>query len=94
MLQSVSTLDRLLIVSRIKTREVFIYATYEHDGRMLNWKNNEINDASNLQSTFPLSTIVVTWGEEIEGGNSNNVQNQLHNITMIYSTFYAFAALN
>ena len=60
---------------------------------MLNWKNNEVNDARNLQSTFPLSTIVVTWGNQDWGGNSNDVQNQLNNIKMIYSTDYAFAAL-
>ena len=93
MLQSASIFDGLLILSQIKSRQVFIFATYGHDGRMLNWKNNEINDARNLQSTFPLSTIVVTWGSQNDGGNSNNVQNQLHNIKMIYSTAHAFAAL-
>ena len=93
MLQSVSIFDGLLILSQIKSRQVFIFATYGNDGRMLNWKNNEVNDARNLQSTFPLSTIVVTWGEQDCGGDSNNVQNQLHNIKMIYSTASAFAAL-
>jgi len=37
---------------------------------------------------------VVTWGNRYGGGNSNNVENQLQNITMIYSSGNAFAAIN
>jgi uncharacterized membrane protein len=60
---------------------------------MLNWKNNEMNDVINVLSNFPMSTSVVTWGEQIHGGNSDGVKIQLNNIKMIYSTGSAFAAL-
>ena len=36
---------------------------------------------------------VVTWGDPLGGGDSSAVQDKLHNVKAIYSTWYAFAAI-